>query len=141
MKSISFTVGNSFLEFIFSWRIFRKLKYLRLPMIGMRKKRRKYYELDGRIIQNMVVYWRWCFFFDYVRIKYTSKNFTYFSNDPFPLKCYIEYEHWKHEHPDFNRNAFLQYMCNKFQKTSDEVYDGCIAVMIDLMDNRKSKEN
>lgn len=137
MKVVTLPLFNGSIQFVFSLQFRRKFKYLKLGLCGKRKRRRIATELQDRISQEFFVTWRWFPFFDYLIIRDGQKYFNMFSNDPWPLKCFIEYEFWKYKNEIFDPNTFITYMCSKYNKTTDEVIEGCTAVMLNVYEQDK----
>jgi hypothetical protein len=132
MKQIKIPLRNSTLFFIFSFSVFRKYRWVKLPFFGSKTKVKFEKQLDGRLITMVKVKWRWFPFCEYLRLKDVRTDFKYYSNDPFPLKCYLEYELWKYKYESFSSSKFVSYMCDKFKMSEDDVLEGCHSAMLSL---------
>jgi len=137
MKVITLPIFNGSIQIVLSWKIRRKFKYLKLGLCGKRKRRRIQTELPDRISQEVNVSWRWFPFIDWLIIRDGQRYFNIFKNDPWPLKCYVEYEFWKYKNEIFRPQDFIPYMTEKYGKTTDEVIDGCTAVMLNVYNKDK----
>ena len=144
MKSIKFKLfDDNTTRYILLGTAFKKrMKHKSLPLIGIRKKTKWEYELESRISRKTHIKWVWFPFIDFMKITETNqKKFFYFSSDPLPLKCFIEYEYWKHRHGTFDTVSFLSYMTEKFNLPVDIIIEACNDFMTNLKDKSGKKYN
>jgi hypothetical protein len=132
MKQIKIPLRNSTLFLIFSFSVFRKYRWVKLPFFGSKVRTKFEKALDGRMVDVVSIKWRWFPFFEYLRLRDVRTDFLYYSNDPFPLKCYIEYELWKYKYNSFSSSQFVAYLCDKFKMSEDDVLEGCHSAMLTL---------
>ncbi len=139
MKYFRIPIGKNEWVLIFSSQIIRKFKFLRLFPVGSVRRKKRQSELDGRISHVTDVRFTWLPFVDIFRMGQTAKTFRYYSNDPIPLKCFIEYEHWVYmKNGTFEKEKFLAYLADKLKITTDEAFDACYEIMLPSFTHKKN---